>query len=92
MFALQPKMILIDGTWPEALPMFITAIIGMIGISAGFIGYIDGPAKPHWRLAMVVGGFLLIKPGTVTDIIGAVIVFGIMALHRFVFHKDRLRR
>ncbi|MDR3284623.1 MAG: TRAP transporter permease [Treponema sp.] len=92
MFALSPKMILIGGTVWDALPMFITAIIGMIGISEGFIGYINGPTKPWWRLIVVAGGLLLIIPGYFTDIVGAVAVFGVMAIHRFIlknhlYHK-----
>jgi TRAP-type uncharacterized transport system fused permease subunit len=84
MFALSPKMILIDGTFWEALPMFITAVIGMIGISEGLIGYINGPTKPYWRLLIIAGGLFLIIPGYLTDIAGAVIVFGVLAVHRFI--------
>jgi hypothetical protein len=31
---------------------------------------------------------LLIKPGYTTDAIGAILVFGTMALHRFVINKN----
>ena len=87
MFAYNPKMILIDGTLLEALPMFVTAIIGMIGIGGGFTGYLNGPVRSYWRLLMTAGGLLLIMPDNTTDVIGIVIVFGVMAIHRFVINK-----
>jgi TRAP-type uncharacterized transport system fused permease subunit len=88
MFVLDPKMIMIGGTFLEALPMFITAVIGMAGISSGFIGYLNGPVKPFWRLLIVAGGLLLVEPNHFTDLIGSIIVFGIFALHRFVINKN----
>ena len=76
MFALNPKMILIGGTLVEALPMIVTAIIGLVGIGAGFIGYLNGPVPMVMRLVSLAGGLCLVHPGTVTDLIGV----GLIAL------------
>ena len=74
MFAMNPKMIMIGGTFIEALPMLVTAVIGLIGIGAGFIGYLNGPVNPVMRVISLVGGLLLVIPGTVTDIAGIAMI------------------
>ena len=74
MFAMNPKMIMIGGTFFEALPMLVTAVIGLIGIGAGFIGYLNGPVNPVMRVISLVGGLLLVIPGTVTDIAGIAMI------------------
>ncbi len=83
-------MILIDGTFMEALPMIITAIIGMIGISGSFIGYLFGPVKGWWRLILFASGFMLVIPGTATDIAGSLQIALVIILHRFVFSKEKV--
>jgi TRAP transporter 4TM/12TM fusion protein len=80
MFAMNPKMIMIGGTFLEALPMVVTAIIGLIGIGAGFIGYLNGPVKPLLRCVSIAGGLALVVPGTKTDIIGIVLIAIVMVL------------
>lgn len=74
MFALNPKMIMIGGSFLEALPMIITAIIGLVGIGAGFIGYLNGPVNPLMRLVSLAGGLCLVIPGTFTDILGIALI------------------
>jgi len=82
MFALNPAMIMIvDGevtlgvaTLLKALPMIITAIIGLVGIGAGFIGYLNAPINPLLRIVSLAGGLCLVIPGTMTDVIGVVLV------------------
>ena len=74
MFALNPKMILIGGTLVEALPMIVTAIIGLVGIGAGFIGYLNGPVPMVMRLVSLAGGLCLVHPGTVTDLVGVALI------------------
>ncbi len=82
MFALNPKMILIGGTLLDALPMIITAIIGLVGIGAGFIGYLNGKLNPILRVVSFAGGLCMVIPGTVTDIIGIVIIAAVWAIVR----------
>ena len=80
MFALNPKMIMIGGTFLEALPMIITAIFGLIGIGGGFIGYLNGPLKMPLRLLSFAGGICMVIPGTLTDLIGAAVIAGVFIL------------
>lgn len=86
MFAFNPKMIMINGNFWEALPMIVTAVIGMIGIGGGLTGYLDGPVNSFWRILMIIGGFMLIIPDFLTDFIGAGIIFGILLLHRLYIY------
>ena len=87
MFALNPKMIMIGGTFLEALPMICTAIIGLVGIGAGFIGYLNGPVNPLMRLVSLAGGLLLVIPGTLTDVIGIALVAVVYITNRLSHKK-----
>ncbi len=82
MFAYNPKMILIDGTFMDALPMILTAIVGLVGIGAGFIGYLNGPVKPLFRLVAVAGGLCLVIPGWTTDVVGIALVVLVFVMTR----------
>ena len=87
MFAMNPKMIMIGGTFLEALPMICTAIIGLVGIGAGFIGYLNGPVNPLMRLVSLAGGLLLVIPGTLTDVIGIALVAVVYITNRLSHKK-----
>ena len=79
-FALSPDMLLIDATLGGIVVISITAILGMVGIAAGLSGYLMADMNIIERVLAVVGGLLLIIPGTVTDIAGVVIVAIVVAL------------
>ncbi|MDY3212444.1 TRAP transporter permease, partial [Pyramidobacter sp.] len=77
MFALDPKLIMIDGTFLEALPMIATALVGLFGIGGGLIGYINAPIESYRRLLMIAGGLGLLIPGTISDLIGAAVILAV---------------
>ena len=81
MFALNPKMIMIGGTFLEALPMILTAIVGLVGIGGGFIGYLNGPMSMPLRLISFAGGICMVIPGTLTDLIGAAVIVAVFAVN-----------
>ena len=95
MFALNPAMVMIEGTEVvisaatvlKALPMVVTAIIGLVGIGAGFIGYLNGPVNPALRVVSLAGGLLLVIPGTVTDIIGIALIAAVVVLTKLTQKK-----
>ena len=87
MFALNPKMIMIGGTFFDALPMVVTAVIGLIGIGAGFIGYLNGPVNPVMRLVAFAGGLLLIIPGITTDLLGVALIALVVVGNRLMGKK-----
>ena len=81
MFALNPKLIMIDGTFAEALPMILTALVGLFGIGGGLIGYLNAPIKSYWRLLLVAGGLGLLIPGTTSDLVGVVLILADRRAH-----------
>ncbi|MDD6126912.1 MAG: TRAP transporter permease [Veillonellaceae bacterium] len=79
MFVLSPVILMIDATIPGLVVTTVTAIIGMIALSSALIGYLADNCRIYERILLIVGGLMLINPGTMTDLVGiaifAVILF-----------------
>lgn len=69
----------IDITWSV-----LTAIIGVIALSSGIQGWLQGPLRKWEQGLMIAASLLLIKPGLVTDAIGFLLV-GYMFLRKKLF-------
>ena len=79
-FALNPAMLFVDTTAGEVILICLTSLIGIFGVSAGLQGYVL-KRMPWWeRVLGIVGGLLLIYPGIVTDVVGLVLVGGVVVL------------
>ena len=85
-FAMSPDMLLINTTWYEVALITVTSIVGMYGVTYGLSGFSayerHGYGKTLGivlRIIAVAGGLLLIYPGYVTDIIGVLLVGGVLA-------------
>jgi TRAP transporter 4TM/12TM fusion protein len=72
MFVYEPALLMI-GTWPQIATGFVTASFGILLFSAGLHGYLITATSLWQRVLLAAAGLLLIDPGLVTDIIGAVI-------------------
>jgi TRAP-type uncharacterized transport system fused permease subunit len=70
MFAYEPALLMI-GDWQTIASSCVTASIGVILFAGGLHGYLVGPTSLWQRVALVAGGFCLIKPGLYTDLAGA---------------------
>src|SRR5690606_2698767 len=70
MFVLQPQLLMIDTTPLETGRALLTAMLGMIAIGAGMIGYWYRGLNWAFRTIAVVTGLLLIYPEGYTDLIG----------------------
>ncbi|NYF24024.1 TRAP transporter 4TM/12TM fusion protein [Sporosarcina sp. JAI121] len=83
MFVFNPAMLMMGASIPEIVWVVATAIIGMIAIGAGMIGY--WYRKCNWieRILALGTGLLLIYPETITDIIG-LFMFGSMVVIQWV--------
>ncbi|WOV88447.1 TRAP transporter permease [Sporosarcina oncorhynchi] len=70
MFVFNPALLMIDSSLFEIIWVTFTAIVGMIAIGAGMIGF--WYRKCNWieRVIIAGTGLLLIYPETLTDIIG----------------------
>ncbi|HEX2255116.1 MAG TPA: TRAP transporter fused permease subunit, partial [Afifellaceae bacterium] len=70
MFVFGPSLLLI-GEWDRVLLTVVTASAGVSLLAAGLSGYLIGLANPVSRLLYVGAAFVLIKPGLLTDALGA---------------------
>ena len=101
LFVYNPAMLMIDTTdiavnatefalppiW-EIILITITAIIGIIGLSAAAEGYFQTRLNVLFRIVLGAGALMLIVPETLTDIIGLTIVLGIFVINFFKSKKD----
>lgn len=86
--ALSPAMLLIDAGPAEVVMIIITSLIGIFGVAAGLSGFVYKKMNPLMRALIVVGGITLLIPGTMTDVIGFVMVGGVILLQRLGAKKQ----
>ncbi|MGI6604871.1 MAG: TRAP transporter permease [bacterium] len=70
MFVMAPQLLLIDVTLFGALRVILGALIGMLAVEAAVQNWLLTNLNPVERIVLLVGGLMLIDPGTVTDVIG----------------------
>ena len=79
-FAMDPSMLFIDATPVQIVVICITAFFGIYAVSAALSGYIKCPMKMPVRLMSLVGGLCLMIPGTVTDVVGIVLIVAVFVI------------
>lgn len=89
-FVLNPAILLIDTTPLEIARIVVTSIVGMVGISTAMEAYLFTHVNKIERLFFLAGGLMLIDPGTVTDIIGLIILTLAFLYQRTRARKSRL--
>ncbi|HEY3364255.1 MAG TPA: TRAP transporter permease [Symbiobacteriaceae bacterium] len=82
MFVLSPALVLVDVTPLGIVQMLVTSIAGMVALGTAVTGYWSGHLFWWERLVLVAAGLLLVDPGTLTDVIGIVLLVGIFFLQR----------
>ncbi len=83
MFVLSPAMLGIDATFLDMVHTTITAVIGMIGVSAAMIGQFVTRAWWIERIVLFAGGLLLIDPSGFTDIVGVAVLVAVGTFQYF---------
>lgn len=83
-FALNPAMLFVDTQAWEVITISITALAGIFGVAAGLSGYWGRAMAWPLRIVVIAGGLLMIIPGTLTDVIGLVMILCVMAFQYFV--------
>ena len=88
-FAYSPS-ILFEGDvqFLEVAMIIITAILGMVGIASGLSGYLLKPMNFIQRILTIVGGVLMVIPGTLTDVIGIALV-AVVILWQVLLQKEK---
>ncbi len=81
-FCFSPAMLLIETNAVEVALISITSLVGIFGVASALEGYLLTD-----RILLVAGGLLMIIPGSMTDIIGLVVIAAGVALQFFKANK-----
>jgi TRAP-type uncharacterized transport system fused permease subunit len=79
------------GDWPTILMSCVTASVGVVFFAAGLHGYFLTQTLLWQRIALVAGGFALIKPGLWTDLFGVVILIVVATTQLMTRRTERER-
>ena len=83
-FAYSPAMLFVDVTSVFAvIQIVLSALLGIFGVAAALNGYILRKADWFERILLFAGGLTLMIPGTISDLIGLVLIGGIVLLQYF---------
>ena len=74
LFVISPQMLMLNAQWYEVLQIILTSLVGMFGIGMGLERFWKSKLNILQALMALAGGLLLIYPGTLTDVIGIVLV------------------
>lgn len=88
-FAFNPTLLLVgDVGVLEVLLNTLTALLGLFGIAVALNGFLF-KRKVNWvfRLILVGGGLGMMIPGTLSDVIGLAIVFGICFVQWLLYKR-----
>ena len=78
-FCFSPALLMIDTNAGEVIRIVITSFIGVFGVAAGLEGYLKTKMNVLQRVIFVVSGLMLIFPSWITDIVGIVLIAGVIA-------------
>ena len=82
-FAMNPAMLLVNVSSPfQVVQIVLSALIGLFGVAAALNGFLYRKINPIFRLLLIAGGLGMMVPGTLTDVMGLVIVGGIVLYQR----------
>lgn len=88
-FVMDQSLLLIDTDFVSVVRILITSLVGMYGIAGGVSGFMYTKIHPILRLAFIASGLLLITPSWITDIIGLVMIGGLMFVQKMLANKNR---
>lgn len=83
MFALNPKLILINATLLDMLVIIPTSLIGMVGIGAAMTGYFHTHCRWFLRILLAIGGIMMVYPGLKTDLAGICLIATVYLVQRY---------
>ncbi len=79
-FCFNPQMLLIDASVFNVIILYVTSLVGVVGVAAALEGYFRSGMGMVDRLLFLCGGLLMIFPGTVTDVTGLLLIAAGVAL------------
>ena len=88
-FVYSPQMLMLNAHWYEVLQIVVTATLGMLGVGMALEKFYKQRLTLLEQLLSLAGGLLLIKPGTVTDLIGIALIGAVIAYQVYSEKKGR---
>lgn len=85
---LSPEILMIDVSVLEIIWIILTAILGMIAIGAGIVGYWYRKVKWFERIILIGAGLAMIYPESISDISGLAVLGIMFAIQLFTREKD----
>ncbi|MCL2481464.1 MAG: TRAP transporter large permease subunit, partial [Spirochaetaceae bacterium] len=79
-FVFNPAMLFIDASFFKIFQAVLSTCIGMVSISVGLAGFMLRKVSTPWRFATIAGGFLLIHPSLLTDLLGFGIITALVVM------------
>ena len=79
-FCFSPAMLLIETSTMEVILISVTSLVGIFGVASALEGYFFTNMGIVDRLLLAIGGLMMIVPGTMTDLIGLVLITAGIAL------------
>lgn len=78
-FAFSPAMLFVNTNAIEVVQICITSFMGIYGVAAGLGGYVYRKLAWPLRIVSIIGGLTLMYPGIISDVIGLLLVGGVVA-------------
>jgi TRAP transporter 4TM/12TM fusion protein len=84
MFVYGPVLLLMGGNVLEIILALLTALVGTLMLAGAVQGWFfkAGNLNTFYRVILLAGSLLLLKPGWMTDLAGALILLIVLFLHR----------
>ncbi len=83
-FALSPQMLFIDvDSAFQVVQICISALLGIFGVAAALNGFLYRHIPMLLRVVIAAGGLCMLVPGTWSDIVGLLLVAGVVLYQRF---------
>jgi len=90
-FAYNPQMLL-DGvsTWYEVVLIVVSALLGLFSVAAALNGFLIKKIPVVFRILLLAGGLCMMIPGTLTDVIGFVVLAGVIVFQKLTLKKQTI--
>ena len=83
-FAYSPAMLFVNVTSVfEVIQIVLSALLGIFGVAAALNGFVLRKLSWPLRVLAFIGGLTLMIPGTISDLVGLVLIGGIVLLQYF---------
>ena len=83
MFVYTPALLFIGFTWSAFLSAAFCGVVGIVALSAAYIGYFRAPLSRLAKIALSFAGLVLVFNQFWPDVVGLAVVFAILGFNTF---------